>query len=147
MKKIMILTVLAFAAVLIISTQGNNISSAAENDVDTQLISKEAYNAQEPVYEDSNKDITYNKSELMIRKDISIKEIYDLKGASREVIRQKLGEPHGSMSGGSFQQSHYILENGDIVIFSTSEFDDTPKQFSIYDKNGELKNTILNELE
>ena len=139
----MILTVLAFAAVLIISTRENNISSAAENDVDTQLISKETYNAQEPVYEDSNKDITYNKSELMIRTDISIKEIHDLKGASREVIHQKLGEPHGSVSGGSFQQSHYILENGDIVIFSTSEFDNTPKQFSVYDKNGELKNTIL----
>ena len=75
-----------------------------------------------------------------IRNDISINEIYDLKGCSAEEIIRKLGEPHGSVSGGSFQQFHYILENGDIVIFSASALNNGHQQFSIYDKNGELKN-------
>lgn len=75
-----------------------------------------------------------------IRKNISINEIYDLKGCSEEEIFESLGEPYGYVSGGNFQQFHYILENGDIIIFSASALNNGHQQFSIYDKNGELKN-------
>lgn len=78
--------------------------------------------------------------------DTQSKEIRGLKGASKAEIYQNLGEPHGSVSGGSFQQFHYVLENGDIVIFP-SALNDTPQQISIYNKNGELKNIISNEAE
>lgn len=71
------------------------------------------------------------------RNDISVKEIHGLKGASKAEICQSLGEPHGSVSGGSFQQFHYILENGDIAVFSSAP-NGTPQQISIYNKNGEL---------
>ena len=107
----------------------------------------EAHNVQETVYEGSDEGITDKAGELMYRNDISIKEIHGLKGASRAEIYQRLGEPHGSVSGGSFQQFHYILVNGDIVIFSSLELDDTPQRISIYNKNGELKNIISNEVE
>lgn len=123
------------------------IIDAADFDIDGDGNSvDEAHNVQESVYEGSVEGITDKASELMFRNDISIKEIHGLKGASRAEIYQRLGEPHGSVSGGSFQQFHYILENGDIVIFSSLELDDTPQRISIYNKNGELKNIISNEV-
>lgn len=125
----------------------NSIFPAAENNVDIQLVPEKAHNVQETVYEDSDESITDKASESMFRNDISIKEILDLKVASTAEIYQRLGEPHGSVSGGSFQQFHYILENGDIVIFSSSELDDTCRGISIYNNNGELKNIISNEVE
>ena len=78
----------------------------------------------------------------MLRNDISIEEIHDLKVSSKAEIYQRLGEPHGSVGGGSFHQFHYILENGDIVIFSSSELDNACPSISIYNKNGDLKNII-----
>ena len=147
MKKVMILVVLTLAVMFKSGSEGNSISPAAENSVDIQLIPEEAHNVQETVYEDSDEGITDKASELMFRNDISIAEIHGLKGASRAEIYQRLGESHGSASGGSFQQFHYILENGDIVIFSSSELDDICQRISIYNKNGELKNIISNEVE
>ncbi len=145
MKKVAILAVLTLATMLISGAGGNSTFSSAENNVDIKLASEETYNVQETVYEDPDEGIT--ERELMFRNDISIKEIHDLKVASRAEIFQRLGKPHGSVSGGCFQQFHYILENGDIVVFSSSEFDDEPQRISIYNKDGELKNAISNELE
>lgn len=147
MKKVAILVVLALAIMVNNGAERNSISTAVENNLDIQLVPEKAHNVQETVYEDSDEGITDKASELMFRNDISIKEILDLKVASTAEIYQRLGEPHGSVSGGSFQQFHYILENGDIVIFSSSELDDTCQGISIYNKNGELKNIISNEVE
>lgn len=147
MKKVAILVILTLATMLNSGTERNSYSTANENSIDIQLVPEEAHNVQETVYEDSDEGITNKASELMFRNDISIKEIHDLKAASTAEIYQRLGEPHGSVSGGSFQQFHYILENGDIVIFSSSELDDTCQGISIYNKNGELKTIISNEVE
>ncbi len=144
MKKAAILVVLTLATMLNSGAERSSISPAAENNADIQLIPEKAHNVQETVYEDSDESITDKASELMFRNDISIKEILDLKVASTAEIYQRLGEPHGSVSGGSFQQFHYILENGDIVIFSSSKLDNTCQGISIYNKNGELKNIISN---
>lgn len=146
MKKAAILVVLTLALMIKSSAERNSIS-AAENNADIQLVPENAHNVQRTVCEDPDESITDKASELTFRNDISIKEIYDLKGASTAEIYQRLGKPHGSVSGGSFQQFHYILENGDIVIFSSSELDNTCQRISIYNKNGELKNTISNEAE
>lgn len=147
MKKIAILVVLTLAIMVNNSAERSSVSPAAENNVDIQLTPEEAYNVKETVYEGYDEGIKDKAGKLMVRNDISIKEIHDLKvAASRAEIYQRLGEPHGSVSGGSFQQFHYILENGDIVIFSSSELDDKCQRISIYNKNGELKNIISNEV-
>lgn len=76
----------------------------------------------------------------MVRNDISIEEIYDLKNASEAQIKERLGKPHGSSSGGSFLIFHYILENGDGVLFGFSG--DRSLSIRLYDKNGEFKQNI-----
>lgn len=146
MKKVAILVVLTLATMLNSGAERNSYSTADKNSIDIQLAPEEENNVQETVYEDSDESVTNKASELVLRDDISIEEIYDLKTASEEEIYQKLGEPHGSVSGGSFQQFHYILENGDIVIFSSSVMDSRP-YIALYNKNGEFKNEISNEVE
>jgi len=147
MKKVAILVVLTLAIMVISGTERNSISSAAEKDVGIQLVPEKAHNIQETVFENSDEGITDNAREFMLRNDISIEEIHDLKVSSKAEIYQRLGEPHGSVGGGSFHQFHYILENGDIVIFSSSELDNACPSISIYNKNGDLKNIISDEVE
>lgn len=147
MKKAAILAVLTLAIMVNSGAERNSISPAAENNVGIRLVPEKEHSVQETDYEDPDEGITDKASELTFRNDISIKEINDLKVASTAEIYQRLGEPHGSVGGGSFHQFYYILENGDIVIFSSSELDDTRQRISIYNKNGELKNIISNEAE
>ncbi len=142
MKRIAILLVLALAIMVVISAEGDSISTAAENNEGIQSIAERAHNIQETVYEDFYESGTDKARDFIFRHDISIEEIQDLRDASEAQVFERLGEPHGSVSGGSFILFQYVLENGDIVIFPFSGLSDT-LPISIYDKNGEFKQNIF----